>query len=342
MAAGTVAISDVIVPSVFTPYVQQQTQQKSALIRSGAMVVDGELTQMLAGAGLTFNSPSYKDLEDDADNVSSDTGGDSSPNKIGTAQEIQVRMSRNNSWSSADLVGSLIGNDPMDAIASRVSDYWVRRLQAAFIATMKGVLANNATATDAYHTQNDLTFDMSGGAFANGVTNFSAEGFIDATATMGDSMGQLSMIAVHSVVYARMLKNNLIDFISDSTNPDAVKIPVFLGRVVVVDDAMPVTGGVFESWLFGAGAVRFGTGTPKVATETKRDPAANNGGGKETLFNRNEWCIHPVGHAYVGTAANGGPSNAATANNLAAAGSWRRAFTERKQIKIARLITREF
>ena len=32
---------------------------------------------------------------------------------------------------------------------------------------------------------------------------------------------------------------------------------------------------------------------------------------------------------------------AAVANNLANAGSWRRVFTERKQIKIARLITRE-
>ena len=52
--------------------------------------------------------------------------------------------------------------------------------------------------------------------------------------------------------------------------------------------------------------------------------------------------MHPVGHAYVGTAPKGGPSNAATTNNLADAASWQRAFTERKQIKVARLITREF
>ena len=59
------------------------------------------------------------------------------------------------------------------------------------------------------------------------------------------------------------------------------------------------------------------------------------------MYDRVQWCLHPVGHAYVGTSPSGGPTNAATTNNLAAATSWQRAFTERKQIKVARLITRE-
>jgi hypothetical protein len=48
-----------------------------------------------------------------------------------------------------------------------------------------------------------------------------------------------------------------------------------------------------------------------------------------------------TGHAYVGTAANGGPANGSGANNLAAAGSWNRVAAERKQVKIARLRTTE-
>jgi hypothetical protein len=106
---------------------------------------------------------------------------------------------------------------------------------------------------------------------------------------------------------------------------------------------MPVSGGVFESWLFGSGALQFGSASPKVPTETKRDPDAGNGGGTEILYNRNVWCLHPTGHAYIGTpAGEGGPSNAATTGNLAAATSWKRVYSERKQIKMARLITREF
>jgi hypothetical protein len=153
-------------------------------------------------------------------------------------------------------------------------------------------------------------------------------------------MGDLSLILVHSLVNARMQKNNLIDFIPDSDGK--ISIPTFLGRQVVVDDGMPAANGVFESWLFGAGAARLGFGAPKVPTEVDRAPAAGNGSGQETLYDRVEWLLHVNGHRYIGTAAPGGPSNANTSNNLAAAGSWQRVFPERKQIKIARLITREF
>ena len=351
-AAGPITqIADVVVPEIFTPYAQQRTEEKSRLIVAGAIVRDSQLDMELAGGGLTFNSPSFNDLDNDDERVSTDsvphgyTGGvdDPDPKKITALSEIQVRLNRNQSWSSADLAAALAGADPMDAIANRVGDYWSRRLQAAFVATMNGVFADNAAAPtgDDTHTQGDLTLDISGGAYSAGVTDFSASAFLDAAVTMGDSMGDLSMVCVHSIVYNRMQKNNLIDFIPDARGE--TQIPTFLGRVVIVDDGVPMpSSGVFETWMFGAGAVRLGMSAPAMATEVERKAGAGNGGGANVLYNRVQWCIHPVGHRFIGTAASGGPSNAATANNLAAAASWQRAFTERKQIKIARLITREF
>lgn len=337
-------ISDVVVPEIFSPYVQQITEEKSRLIQSGAIVRDSVLDANLSGGGLTFNEPSFQDLANDDDNVSDDNpSNNSNPNKISSSTEIQVRLSRNNSWSAMDLAGDLAGADPMGAIANRVGGYWSRRLQAAFVATMKGVFADNDLAPDATeHTQYDMTHDIKSSGFVDGVTNFSAEAFIDTTLTMGDSMESLGMIMVHSVVYGRMLKNNLIDFVQDSINGQAIRIPTFLGREVIVDDGVPFNSGVFESWLFGAGAIRLGMGSPATPTETERLPSAGNGGGQEVLYNRTEWAIHPVGNAYVGTAPAGGPSNASTSNNLANAASWKRAFPERKQIKIARLVTREY
>jgi hypothetical protein len=343
MASGVTRLSDLIVPSVFKPITQKLTEEKSRIIASGAVSRDAASDELLAGAGLTFNMPFFKDLDNDSDLVATDNPSDvSTPNKIGTGQEVSVRLSRNNSWSTMDLDAALAQRDPAGAIADRVAAYWTRRLQAAFVATMKGIFADNALAPDSgdTHTQDDLTVDISGAAFMDGTTNFSAESFIDATATMGDSMGDLSLILVHSLVYARMQKNNLIDFIPDSDGK--ISIPTFLGRQVVVDDGMPAANGVFESWLFGAGAARLGFGAPKVPTEVDRAPAAGNGSGQETLYDRVEWLLHVNGHRYIGTAAPGGPSNANTSNNLAAAGSWQRVFPERKQIKIARLITREF
>lgn len=342
MAAGTTRIADVIVPEIFTPYTQQLTEQKSRLIQSRVVMREPMLDEFLAGGGLTVEAPSWKDLDDDADNVSSDDPAvDSTPNKNGTAMEIAVRLSRNNSWKTADLTAALAGEDPAEVIAQRVSDYWVRRAQVAFIATLTGVFADNAAApSGTEHVQNDMTNDISGVSFVDGVTNFSAEAFIDACVTMGDSMQGLGVLFVHSIVFGRMQKNNMIDYVPDAQQQ--IMIPTFLNREVIVDDAMPNTGGVFQSWLFGIGAVRLGVGSPKVPTETFRFPSQGNGGGTEALYNRVEWCIHPVGHKYAGTPAKGGPSNAATSNNLAHADSWQRVFTERKQIKIARLITREF
>lgn len=341
MAAGTTRISDVIVPAIFTPYVQQLTTEKSRLIQSGAIVVNPQLSTLLAGGGLTFNEPSFRDLDNDPENVSTDDPAQfSTPNKIGTAVEIQVRLNRNNSWSSMNLAATLAGADPMQAIANRVAAYWTRRMQAAFVATHKGVLAQNALANPVNATQDDMTYDISDTAFINGVTNFSTEAFIDATLTMGDSMEELSMIMVHSVVYGRMQKNNLIDFIPDSNGQ--VNIPTFLGRQVIIDDGVPHVGGVFDSWLFGAGAYEYGSGSPHLATEVERKAAAGNGSGQDILHNRKEFILHPVGNAYVGTSPAGGPSNAATANNLAAAASWNRVYGERKMIKMARLVTREF
>lgn len=363
MATGVVQVSDVIVPAIFTPYVQQLTEQKARLIQSGVLVRDAALDQLLAGGGLTFNVPSFKDLDNDDERVSTsdptqripNDGSGSAPNahrKIGSAQETAVRLSRNQSWSSMDLASALAGRDPMAAIADRVAYYWQRRLQAAFVATLQGVFADNAAAPSGgdTHTQNDMTVDISGGGYVAGVTDFSTEAFIDALTTMGDSSSDIVAVMMHSVVYSRAQKNNLIDFVADSRNPDAERIPTFLGRVVVVDDGVPnpagggaaqTSAGIYHTWLLGSGAFRLGVGTPANATEMERKPEGGQGGGQDILWNRVQWCIHPVGHAYIGTAPEGGPSNAATSNNLAAAGSWSRRFPERKQIKIARLITRE-
>lgn len=349
MADGPITqVADVVVPEIFTPYVQQLTEQKARLIQSGAMVRDPAIDQLLAGGGLTFNVPSWRDLDDDDERVSTDsvpaeyTGGvaDPDPKKIESDTEIAVRLSRNNSWSTADLAATLAGADPAGAIADRVAYYWARRLQAAFVATMKGIFADNdAAPAGTEHVQYDLTNDISGGGYVAGVTDFSAEAFLDAALTMGDSQEGLTMVMVHSVVYNRMQKNNLIDFIPDARGE--VMIPTFLGREVIIDDGVPATGGVYQSWMFGPGAVRLGMGSPKVPTEIERLAGAGNGGGAETLYNRVEWALHPVGHKYAGTAPKGGPSNAATSNNLAHASSFQRVFPERKQIKIARLITRE-
>lgn len=344
-------IADVIVPEIFTPYTQLRTTRLANVIRSGVAVVDPALTALLAGAGLTFNLPSWNDLDHtDEENTSSDDDTtNSTPSKIGALDEIGVRLSRNKSWSAMRLASALAGSDPMEAIGNLVSDYWIGRLQACVVATLQGVFADNdAAPSGSEHVQYDLTNDIKGASYTAGVTDFSAEAFIDTCTLLGDGAASVTTVLMHSIVYSRAQKNNLIDFVPDSDGK--VNIPTFLGRRVIVDDGLPnpagsgaaqTAAGIFHTWLLGPGVIRLGQGNPDVPTEVERKPSSGNGGGQDVLHNRVEWMVHPVGYKYAGTPPKGGPSNAATANNLAHAGSWQRVFPERKQIKIARLVTRE-
>jgi hypothetical protein len=134
-----------------------------------------------------------------------------------------------------------------------------------------------------------------------------------------------------------MQKLNLIDFIPDSEG--RVSIPTYLGRRVIVDDGLPaltVNGNLeYSTYLFGAGAVALGVGSPKVPTAVHREELAGNGGGEEILTNRAELIIHPRGFAWLSASMAGeSPTN----TELRAAANWDRRF-ERKLVRIAELRT---
>ncbi|UYW34467.1 hypothetical protein [Methylorubrum extorquens] len=344
MTTGVLRLSDVIVPSIFVPMTRRLAVERTALITSGAMVADPLLDNFLAGAGLTVNMPKLNGLDrQDVENVSSDDPTVfSTPNKPGMGSEIAVRLSRNNSWSQMDLVRSLMAADPLAALANDVAQYWAYRRQRAVIAQVSGIFADNAAAPSGQeHVANDMTRDISGSSYTAGVTDFNGGAFIDALVTMGDAMGGIALVAMHSIVYASALKKNLIQFRLDSEAQPT--IPTYMGKDVTLDDSMPTpSAGVFETWLFGRGAITYGTGSPDVPNEVLRIPGAGNGGGQETMWDRVEWAHHVPGTAYVGTPPNGGPTNAATTNNLASATSWTRIAKDRRQIPIARIVTREF
>jgi hypothetical protein len=353
---AAVKVADVIVPSVFTPYTQQLTTERARLVQSGVLVPSPILNTLLAGGGKTFDVPSFQDLDASdstgAENVSTDDIADllnatttlpsprtdAVPLKLSTSMEVAVRLTRNQSWSAMGLARELAGADPMASISDRVAYYWTRRLQKIFIAVWKGVIADNliAPAGSDTHVQYDLINDISGAGFTDGVTNFSAEAFLDAAVTMGDNQDELRACMVHSIVYNRMQKNNLIDFIPDARGETL--IPTFLGREVIVDDGCPKNSNVYDTWLFGMAAAQLGEAPADVPTVLTRLALAGNGGGQEILTTRRIYTVHPTGHAYVqSTIPDGGPTN----TNLLTAANWSRRYPERKMIKFAVLRTRE-
>lgn len=304
----TTKIADVIVPEIFNPYVINRVTDKSALVRSGIIATNPELDALASAGGKIIHMPHWNDLGGESQ-VLSDTVP-LNVDKITTGQDQARLHMRGNAWGANDLAGALAGSDPMKAIGELVSDFWVRDEQRILIASLKGVFsAANMTGN---------IYDPS--AATDGSELFSSKGFLTAQFKLGDAYDALTAIAVHSMTYAAMLEKDMIEFIPDSQGKPIAK---YRGLDIVVDDNMPVVGGVYTSYLFGRGAFGYANGSPKVPTETDRDSLQ----GEDYLINRRHFVLHPRGVKWNEASVAGvSPTNI----EIATAANWTRVFDPKK------------
>ena len=316
-------LSDIIEPSAFTAYVVQNAMEKTALVQSGVAVPNAVIeTQLKAGAD-SFSVPFWRDLgNEEANVVSDDPNSLSVPNKIQAGKQFVRKAFLHQSWSAMNLASELAGANALERIQSRATAYWERQLQRRLVATLNGVLAANAASNSG-----DMVLDIS----AETAASFSPEAVIDAAGTLGDSMDTVTGIAMHSDLYRRALKADLIEFVQPSAG--SMRMPTYRGLAVIVDDGMPLDAGVYTCALFGAGAVGYGLTAPRVAegTEIENIPGAGNGGGQQILHSRVNLAVHPAGFAWVeGTIAGDSPAIA----ELGDASHWSR-VVERKAVPLA-------
>lgn len=332
-------ISDVIVPEVFGPYMLKETMTKADVFNSGLVVPNDELAEKLAGGGTTFQAPVWNDLSDtNGSEIGSDDPSDEIvPDKI-TAYKMQSRRQfRTKAWSTMDLTSELAGDDPMQRILSRVSEWWARDLNKIAIATLNGVINENVQTNSG-----DMVY-VSGVGTGGSTTPsaaISADVVLDAAQTMGDKSGLLSLLMIHSVVYNKIQKLNLIDFIPDARGE--VNIPTYMGKRLLVSDTLPVTslgGGdyAYTSYLSAPGIIAFGESPPDIPVETERKPAKGMGTGMELLYTRRQFAMHPLGHNWTESSVAGKfPTN----TELEAHANWERKFPERKQVPFVAIITK--
>jgi hypothetical protein len=336
MAKVTTRLSDLIEPEVFESYTVQRSVETNLLYLSGIVVPDERLNQLAMGQGKTFNMPFFNDLGDDESNVGSDNpDSESTPKKIGTGQDVAVKHMRNQSWSSADLNQAVIGVDPMRVIGDLVAEYWNRQYQRILISSLTGVLADN----DA-NDSDDMIYSVAtdDAAAITDAECISGDAVVLAKQTMGDQGQKLVAIAMHSVPFSRLQRQNLIQTVRDP-NSGRILFNTYLDLVVIVDDRCPAVQGdnriTYTSYLFGRGAIGMGMGKARVPVEIERNPAQGDGEGVEILYSRKHFILHPRGVKFVNTAVAGvSPTN----TELEAAAQWDRVY-DRKNVRIAFLKT---
>ncbi len=330
---------------VLASYMTEEPVEKTAFFQSGILAPTPYATQIANGPSNIANIPVWKSIDASIEpNYSNDVYEDiATPRAINTTDMMARVAYLNEGFGQADLTVELTSQNPLQPVANRLDNFWQRQAQRRLLATALGLYNDNAAATDAYHTQNDMIIDVSA------TSGFDTGAFIDATQTMGDALmgngGQvLGVIAMHSFVYGQARKQQLIDFVRDADNN--TMFATFQGYRVVVDDQMTVVGTgaerKFISVIFGQGAIGYGEGTPTTPLAYERDEARGNGGGVEVLWTRKTWLLHPFGYSFTSAVITGNGTEtvarSASWQDLANATNWNRVF-ERKHIPIAFLVT---
>lgn len=328
-------IADIIVPSIFLPYVYEETATLSAFYQSGIIQRNGELDALASGAGKTFNMPFWQDLTGNSEVISDSATLTAA--KIGASQDVAIAHNRAKAWSSTLLAGLLGGSDPMQAVARFVAKWWARDQQTMLIATLKGIFADNAA-----NDSGDLISSILSESIASttDATRLRAETFYTALNKLGDASDKVTAVAMHSAVHTSLLKADLIDFVPDSEGK--TQIATFCGRRVIVDDGMPTRAGstdgvVYRTYLFAQGAVGMGIDTGFGAQplpggfgtqglEFYRVPLGHD----EGMINRMRFICHVRGIKWAGgSLAGASPTN----TELEDATNWNRVY-EKKNIGV--------
>ena len=332
---ANVQIADIYNPLVFSAAEQEAQIELNAFMASGVMVEDPRITSMATVGGNIGELPFFKPLGTEEPNYSNDVTGDSStPNKI-TKGIMKYRLvSQNNSWSTMDIAVDLALADPVQAITNRIGSYWATTNERRLIQSTMGLLADNVANDDSDMVVNIAT-DAAGAPTASELV--SNDAILDAQQTAGDHQAGFSAIAMHSVVYNRLRKQQLIDFIRDADNNTLFQM--YGNLRVIVDDSLSAVAGVnrvtYTTVIFGNGAVVAGMGRTSMPSELDRSAEKGNGGGQSDLYSRRADIIHPLGFEFTSASVAG---QSATLAELATAANWNRVW-ERKNVPLCFLQT---
>ncbi|MGH1757304.1 major capsid protein [Enterococcus hirae] len=318
MANEITKLLDVVTPEVFNTYMDNFTEEKSAIIQSGVAVSDPSVSANITAGGLLVNMPFWNDL-DGEDETLGDGEKALSTGKITANADIAAVMYRGRGWSVNELSAVVSGDDPLGALMNKIASWWMRREQNILISVLNGLFADGG----ALHESHLLS---------NPTEGISGDLVLDAKQLLGDSAGRLSMIVMHSAVYTTLQKQNLIAFIPDARGE--VNIPTYLGYRVVIDDNVPSSGAgaskVYTTYLFSTGSIGRNTGSPAKLTTFETARVANKG--NDEVYTRRAFTMHPYGVKFTNTDRDSGeitPTN----KDLAKPNNWEKVY-EDKQIGI--------
>jgi hypothetical protein len=329
---ANVQIADIYNPLTFGTLVQERQTALNRFLNSGIAVMDGVISGQISQGGNLGEITGMQPLTVGEPNYSNDDPSDTVTHaKIAKAVQAFRVAQRNKSWSTMDVARELALVDPLGAIVNRVAAFWATDNEKRIIQSLLGVLADNV-ANDSGDMVKNVATDS-----ASAITDderISGDVVIDALQTLGDHKENITAIAVHSKVHARLQKAELIDYVTPAGSN--IGFPTYLGKRLIVDDSLPAVSGTnritYTCILFGSGVIGSANGRVLVPSEIERVPNAGNGGGYDVIYSRVSNVWHPYGFTFTNSSVTN--SEAATYTQLATAANWNRVW-DRKNIPLA-------
>lgn len=210
-----------------------------------------------------------------------------------TYEQGFVVASRMDAWTERSFSKNITaGVDFMDNVAAQIADYKMEVKQAILLAILKGIFAMSTEGgTVAANAAKDF--------MANHVFDITEDGEgVVGAATLnsamqkacGDNKATFKLAIMHSVVATNLENLKLLKYLT-YTDADGITRDLALaswnGRLVLIDDGMPVEGDNYTTYVLGEGSVILDDIGDAVPYEMSRDPKTN--GGQDTLYVRDRY-----------------------------------------------------
>lgn len=340
---------------VFQQYVDRiPNLRRNELIRSRAIRPRPDLaTAMAEGTGGNYITTPLRGLISGSVPLNYDGQTDITADSTVSFSHSRVVVGRAKAWTERDFSYDITGGeDFIENIAQQQAEYWEEVDQDTIIHILNGVFSMADTQGAKFVAAH--TYDITAAVNSEGKTGVGDGTTLNSAIqkACGDNKGRFTLAIMHSAVATGYENLHLLAYMkyTDSTGMERdLSIGTLNGRIVLVDDSMPIIAGgenepdKYITYVLGDGAIEYTDCGAKVPYEVDRDPKTN--GGQDTLYARQRKSFAPYGISFTkASMAKDSPTDAEleTGTNwqLVSGGTGnKKQYIDHKAIPIARIIS---
>ena len=196
-------------PQVFSDMMQEGNYFKNEILASGVIVEDSSIMDLIGEKGNVASIPFYAPLnvfDQDMEPLNNDGETNNVPVTVSGKKQTCMLIQRMKAFKAKDFTKELTGADPMGNVRTKIEEYYQQVWERELMNIAEAVLG----VTDLSSHVTDLS--ITSGTISD--KNKINEGtMIDAcTEALGDMASRLGLVIMHSKIYARYQKMDMVDF----------------------------------------------------------------------------------------------------------------------------------